>query len=103
MKLNGNSISDPELVSDIFAEHFAKVSSKDENKPLYKQCMREESHFLNFTTQRSESYNMPFDMRELFYALAKSKNTAPGPDEIIYDMIKKSSHETKLFILWYYE
>ena len=61
--------------------------------------MRKESHFLNFTTQRSESYNMPFDMRELLYALAKSKNTAPGPDEIIYDMIKKPSHETKLFIL----
>ena len=41
---------------------------------------------------------MPFDMRELLYALAKNKNTAPGPDNI-YDMIKKSSHETKLFIL----
>ena len=85
------------LVSDIFAEHFAKVSSKDENKPLYRQHMREESHFVNFTTQR-ESYNMPFDMRELLYALAKSQNTAPGPDEMIYDMSKKS-YETKLFIL----
>ena len=61
--------------------------------------MREESHFLNFTTHRSELYNMPFDMLELLYALAKSKNTAPGPDEIIYDMIKKSSLETKLFVL----
>ena len=82
-----------------FAEHFAKVFSKDESKPFYRQRLREEPHFLNFTTQKSESYNMPFDTRELLCALAKSKNTAPGPDEIIYDMIKKSSHETKLFIL----
>ena len=65
LKLNGNSISVPKLVSDIFAEHFVKVSSKDENKPFYRQCTRKKSHFLNFTTQRSESYNMPFDTREL--------------------------------------
>ena len=98
-KLNGNSVSDPKLVNDIFAEHFANVSSKDKNKPFYRQHMREESHFPNITTQHSESYNMPFDMTELLHTIAKSKNTAPGPDEIIYDMIKQSSLETKQFIL----
>ena len=42
LKLNGNYISDPKLVSDVFAGHFAKVSSKDKNKPFYRQRMREE-------------------------------------------------------------
>ena len=36
LKLNGSYILDPKLVSDISAEHFAKVSSKDENKPFYR-------------------------------------------------------------------
>ena len=35
LKLNGSYILDPKLVSDIFADHFAKVSSKDENKLFF--------------------------------------------------------------------
>ena len=80
---NNNKSLELRGLSDIFAEHFAEVSSKDGDKPFYRQRMREESHFLNFATHQTESYNMRFDMRELLHALAKSKNTVPAPDETI--------------------
>ena len=99
LKMNGNLISDPKAVSDIFAGHFAKVSSRNPESPYHQMRMREESFFLDFTARTSESYNMPFTMKEFLFALSKSKNSAPGADDILYDMIKNSSYNTKVFIL----
>ena len=45
------------------------------------------------------SYNSPFTMKEFLAALNSCNDTAPGPDEIPYMMIKKAPHETKSFLL----
>ena len=54
--------------------------------------MREESCHLDFNATVSESYNMPFTMNEFLSALSKSKDSAPGLDEILYGMIRNLSH-----------
>ena len=99
LKVNGSLTFDPKTVSNIFAEHFAKVSSKNENAPYYRESLRQEFKYLDFTARKTESYNDPFSMKEFLAALSSSKNTAPGPDDIIYDMIRNSSFTTKKFIL----
>ena len=99
LKINGSLISDPKTVSDLFAGHFAKVSSKDPDSPYHQLRMRKESCHLDFTARTSESYNIPFTMKEFLSALSKSKNSAPGVDDILYDMIRNSSYNTKVFIL----
>ncbi|XP_064109616.1 mitogen-activated protein kinase 14-like [Macrobrachium nipponense] len=58
-----------------------------------------EQHYLDFTTNKEESYNIPFTMREFEWALSKCKESAPGPDEISYSMIKACAQNTKRFIL----
>ena len=99
LNVNGEFIADPKDVSNIFAEHFSKVSRKNESSPFHNERVLAESYVLDFTSFRNESYNLPFTLDELLYALANSKNTAPGPDEILYEMIKKASKGTQLFIL----
>ena len=91
LKINGTFFSDPKIVSNIFAEHFAKVSSRDPNSVYHDHRLREESHILDFTAHKSESYNLPFSMKEFLAALGSSKNTAPGSDDVIQQNLTKPS------------
>ena len=97
--MNGNYVTNGKEVGNIFAEHFANVSRKSMVAPGYPYRAREERCLLNFTTNREESYNLPFSIREFDSALANCSNTAPGPDEIPYEMMRHVSDETKLFII----
>ena len=99
LKINNQHISNPLDVSNIFAEHFANVSKKDEDSPGYLYRHNEERVNLNFMTNQNESYNSPFTEKEFDAALATCNETAPGPDDIPYEMFKHVSRNTKLFII----
>ena len=99
LKINGAYITNAEAVSNIFAEHFADVSKKSEHSPHYHYRIRDESKILDFTSNREESYNLPFTVDEFEAALANSRDTAPGPDDIPYAMIRHVSDVTKAFII----
>jgi len=43
---------------------------------------------MNFKSNNTETYNNPFSMRELTAAISKSHDTAAGPDDIHYQMLK---------------
>ena len=43
---------------------------------------------LNFISDKSEPYNLPFPMRELSDSLNKAHDTAVGPDNIHYQIKK---------------
>ena len=43
---------------------------------------------LNFKSSNNEEYNQPFNLDELKDAICKSHDTASGPDEIHYQMLK---------------
>ena len=99
LKVNGNYITDAQEVSNIFAEHFACVSRKCEEAPGYRHRHREEHRSIDFTSRGEESYNLPFTTQEFDSALGNCNDTAPGPDEIPYVMLRHISNETKLFVI----
>ena len=99
LKVNGQYISDANTVSNVFAEHFANISHKSETAPGNQYRLREEQHILDFSSDGNESYNLPFTEKEYDTALATCYDTAPGPDDITYEMIKQVSANTKLFII----
>ena len=43
---------------------------------------------LNFKSSNTEEYNNPFNLDELKEAVSKSHDTATGPDELHYQMLK---------------
>ena len=98
LKINGQYITKMEEVSNILAEHFAQVSRESEQSPQYCYRIREEGKTLDFTPHTEEAYNLPFTMQEFDAALKNSRNTAPGPDDIPYEMLRHVCTETKLFI-----
>ena len=99
IKIDDDIIADPKLVASAFSCHFAKISSKENNRNYSNFRLQEEKKKLDFTSHKEEVYNVPFSMREFDYALSKCNESAPGPDDIPYAMIKNSSFETKSFIL----
>ena len=50
---------------------------------------QEEKIKLNFTSSNTEEYNSLFNITELKDAIAVSKDTATGPDDIHYQMLKQ--------------
>ena len=99
IKLNNNIIADAKDVSEAFAAHFAKVSSKNPTLPYYQQRISEENQNLDFTSTRSESYNVDFNMQEFMSALTSCNDSAPGADDVTYSMIKHLPLESKNFLL----
>jgi len=48
-----------------------------------------ETQQLEFESHNCETYNFPFSADELYDAIAKSHDTAVGPDDIYYQMLKR--------------
>ena len=99
LKINGVNVADPQLVANEFAKHFSHVSKKGGDRPFARYRERMEQGGINFSSNRNESYNMPFTMVELKSALSKCSESAPGPDDITYSMIKHVPENTLSFIL----
>jgi hypothetical protein len=88
--INGALTAEPQQVADALAEKFSSISSNTQYLPAFRTHKREqEEQGLNFTTAENCSYNEPFTMLEIYHALKKCKNTAPGPDGIRYKMLKR--------------
>ncbi|XP_076061530.1 uncharacterized protein LOC143037283 [Oratosquilla oratoria] len=86
-------------VGNILADHFAQVSQKTDSSPGHQYRVKEQQQHLDFSTDKTESYNIPFTAKEFDTALDRSKNTAPGPDMIPYEMFKHTTRNTKLFVI----
>ena len=99
IEVNGRLITNSKDVSNALADHFANVSAKRTDCPGSQYRSREEQLGIDFSTNHLESYNAPFSMREFDSALADCSNSAPGPDEIHYEMLKHVCEATKIFIL----
>ena len=54
-------------------------------------CMINKKINLNFKSSNTEEYNNPFNLVELKEAINKSHDTATGPDEVHYQMLKHLS------------
>ena len=78
--LNDNSPTYLHPATGSFSDHYSDKFKKLKN--------RTERQRLNFTSNNMEDYNLPFTMSELHESLNKSHDTATGPDEIHYQLLK---------------
>ena len=64
------------------------LSSSNYSQQFQDIKMEKERENLNFQSQNSEKYNLPFTLSELQNSLDKSHDTTAGPDDIHYQILK---------------
>ena len=78
-----------EDIANTLGETFLKNSSSRNYSEKFKDIkMQQEKNNINFESLNNEEYNNPFNLLELIDAIQKSNDTATGPDEVHYQMLK---------------
>ena len=78
-----------EDIANTLGETFLKNSSSQNYSEKFKHIkMQQEKNNINFKSLNNEEYNNPFNLLELIDAVQKSNDTATGPDEVHYQMLK---------------
>ena len=78
----------PEIAEDL-ASTFANNSSTTSYTHEFQKFKDiKEKQYLNFKSRNTEDYNEPFTLAELMTALQKSHDTATGPDQVHYQLLK---------------
>ena len=78
-----------EDIANTFGETFLKNSSSRNYLEKFKNVKKhQEKNKINFKSLNNEEYNNHFNLLELKDAIQKSHDTATGPDEIHYQMLK---------------
>ena len=92
-------------IADTLGETFCHNSSSFNYSESFRKIKTEQEKVkLNFKSQNNEIYNKDFNLDELVEAIQLSHDSATGPDEIHYQMLKhlpENSLETLLNILNY--
>ncbi|MBJ5594290.1 hypothetical protein JGG70_24295, partial [Salmonella enterica subsp. enterica serovar Typhimurium] len=98
----GNTIiADLQGIADCLGATFASVSSCQGYPPSFQsQKARLERSILSFRPYTSAGYNSLFTLVELQDALRRSGHTAPGPDEIHYEMLRHLSPQSLAHLLF---
>ena len=98
LKINDSLITDPKEVSERLGEHFSNISSTNNYSHHFKK-IREAQIAIEFSKDNNEPYNMIFTLKELRDALSSTEASAPGEDNIVYEMLKHLPEEAKDFFL----
>ena len=98
LKIGDQLVTDPDSVADIFGEHFANVSDPS-HYPTRLQSIKDAEVLVSMESGGLEDYNCTFSLHELHSALSSAESTAPGKDNIIYDMLKHSLTKAKNFLI----
>ncbi len=86
---DNNLLTAKKDIANILAQSVSKTSSSDNYDPKFKTFKdKQEKHNINFTSDNAEDYNEPFSLNELITSLNKAKDTAVGPDDIHYQLLK---------------
>lgn len=88
LKDNGETITDKAQIANLLAStiHF-NSSSNNYSESFKKVKQSKEKVPCSFKADSSAVYNIPFSMSELKEALLKSNNSAPGHDDIHYQLL----------------
>ena len=93
-------LDDPKDIADCLARRFAYVSSKSSGDARFKdQKIQAEREHLNFSSPIKHGYNEQLTSDELDYALRLASDSAPGPDDICYSMLKNLAPSGKKLLL----
>ena len=74
-------------------------SSRNYSEKFQNIKKQQETNKINFKSLNNEDYNNPFNILELKDAIQKSHDTATGPDEIHYQMLKHLPDNALLTLL----
>ena len=86
---NGNMCYSTKDISNALGGNFQKHSSSSNYSQQFQDIkVEKERENLNFQSQNSEKYNLPFKLSELQNSLDKSHDTTAGPDDIHYQILK---------------
>ena len=97
---DGTKITERVDIANRLAQEISKNSSSNNYCTKFQKHQEKvEKENLNFDTDNSESYNVPFTIRELCDALKKSHDTATGPDEIHYQLLKHLPRDSLMVLL----
>ena len=89
LEKNGSFVTNKTDIANTIGESIAKNSSSDNYTKEFQRLKRmKENIRINFNSNNQESYNKTISLRELKEALKCAKDTAVGPDEIHYQIIK---------------
>ena len=85
----GTKATSKEEIANTLGETFLDNSSSRNYSEKFQNIKKQEEKIkLNFTSSNTEEYNSLFNITELKDAIAVSKDTATGPDDIHYQMLK---------------
>ena len=88
-KNNSLQTSSVEETANIMGETFQRNSSSISHSDKFKKFkINAEKKPLHFSSDNSETYNLPFSMQELISSLDRVHDTSPGPDKVHYQMLK---------------
>ena len=87
-------------IADTLASQFCSNSSTSHYSEEFQKYKKEqEKTKLNFKSSNNEEYNTPFNLDELKDAISKAHDTATGPDEVHYQMLKHLPTKSLLALL----
>ena len=88
----GTKATSKEEIANTLGEIFLDNSSSRIYSEKFQNIKKQQEKIkLNFTSSNNEDYNSLFNITELIYAIAISKDTATGPNDIHYQMLKHLS------------
>ena len=90
-------------IADTLAEGFAKNSSSENYSSTFQHVKEKaERTPLMFKSNNEKEYNRPFSLNELLDSLNKAHDTAVGPDEVHYQLLKHLPRESLKLLLAIY-
>ena len=100
---NGKKVHDLQKISNIIGRHFEKISDGFNADKHFKAIKTSsEKVIINFETNEDLFYNQKFSMEELENVLSNCSSSAPGMDNISFDLIKHLNETAKKFLLQFY-
>ena len=93
-------LDEPKDIADCLGRRFAYISGDASGDPRFRELRDQvEKDRLDFGTRERAGYNKPFTAQELDSALGHANDSAPGPDEVIYSMLKNLGRNGKELLL----
>jgi len=100
LKVNNVEVSDFPDIANTIAQTFSNNSSSENYSRKFQSFHRQaENQHLKFKSSNSENYNNPYSLDELADAISQSHDTAVGPDDVHYQMLKHLPNDALLTLL----
>jgi len=100
LKVNNVEISDFPDIANTIARTFSNNSSPEYYSNKFQSFRRQaENQQLKFKSSNYENYNNPFSLNEVTDAISKAHDTAVGPDDVHYQMLKHFPNNDLLILL----